>query len=58
MTGRVEAAFVCPGPLVWLDASDDDGFECAIVECASCEYWVVTGHFLDLAHSLTPLERV
>lgn len=43
---------VCEGPLVWFDVEGG-----AILECASCDYLIVTGNFHDERHSDTPLLR-
>lgn len=42
----------CEGPLIWFDAGEQ-----AILECASCDYLIVTGNFHDERHSDTPLLR-
>lgn len=43
----------CEGPLVWFDAPDN----AAILECAACDYVVVTGSFHDARHQDVPLMR-
>lgn len=43
----------CAGPLIWFDVEDCG----AILECATCEYVIVTGNFHDEAHTETPLLR-
>jgi hypothetical protein len=43
----------CPGPLVWFDVTPD----AAIVECARCGYFSITGSLLDEAHAAAPLLR-
>lgn len=48
---------VCPGPLVWFDASHGDGTPAAILECATCGFIIVTGNFYDEAHAGCELLR-
>jgi len=43
----------CPGPLIWYDVEDVG----AVLECAHCDYIIVTGNFHDTAHADTPLMR-
>lgn len=51
----------CPGPLVWFEAppspaeADNGVLLAAILECARCDYLIVTGTFHDAAHVNTPL---
>lgn len=45
----------CPGPLVWFSVGIDE--DAAILECASCDYLIVTGSFNDEAHADVPLLR-
>ena len=51
---KIENDFeMCPGPLIWYDAPPD----AAILECASCDYIVVTGTFHDERHANADLLR-
>lgn len=43
----------CPGPLVWFTVGDPP--DAAILECARCDYLIVTGTFNDDAHAQTPV---
>jgi hypothetical protein len=50
---KVPYTKACEGPLVWFDVSEGT----AILECAACDYVIVTGNFFDRAHALTPILR-
>lgn len=39
----------CEGPLIWFDVEPD-----AVLECAACDYIIVTGNFHDEPHAHTP----
>jgi hypothetical protein len=45
----------CPGPLIWHDVGEPP--DAAILECASCDYVIVTGALNDSRHERTPLLR-
>jgi hypothetical protein len=48
----------CPGPLIWFDVDGDEGRgPDAVLECATCGHFTVTGQPLDTAHALAPLLR-
>ncbi|WP_116051894.1 hypothetical protein [Amycolatopsis palatopharyngis] len=46
----------CPGPLVWFSVGALVE-EHAILECATCDYLIVTGNWNDPAHAGTPVLR-
>ena len=45
----------CSGPLIWFTVLDSDPG--AILECATCDYIVVSSHPHDQRHADTPLLR-
>lgn len=45
----------CEGPLIWFAVGDPE--DSAILECAACDYLVITGGWNDAAHADTPLLR-
>lgn len=53
MTDETPAA--CEGPLIWYTVPDSDPG--AILECAACDYLIVSSNLHDERHAFTPLLR-
>ncbi len=56
MTAEAPSASVapCPGPLIWYHVGPRHDGLGAVLECACCDYVVITGGFNDAAHENTP----